>query len=227
MANVSPHLKNLSTTTSSKLISLFNSMSSPSFLLAKESNPALLHILLETINNIIEHQHHHNPILLYAIIRNHVKFEILQHFDLQKALADLEERKSAKEEKLAPPSRTTSDVALSSVAMSPTVTSPVTPATAFSVGDEEDEDEEPVEYHEHRPLSEKARGKLPEGVEIPRRESTFSTSSMLSPSPERKDFHPTESWVPPPPIPPKAVLTLIRRLQPGSPTSLSCPSLPS
>jgi hypothetical protein len=196
MANVSPHLKNLSTTTSSKLISLFNSMSSPSFLLAKESNPALLHILLETINNIIEHQHHHNPILLYAIIRNHVKFEILQHFDLQKALEDLEERKSAKEEKLSPPSRTTS-VALSPVATSPAVTSPVTPATAFSVGDEEDEEEEPVEYHEHRPLSEKARGKLPEGVEIPRRESTFSTSSLLSPSPERKDFNPTQSWVSP------------------------------
>ena len=161
MANVSPHLKNLSTTTSSKLISLFNSMSSPSFLLAKESNPALLHILLETINNIIEHQHHHNPILLYAIIRNHGKFEILQHFDLQKALADLEERKSAKEEKLSPPSRTTSDVVLSPVATSPAVTSPVTPATSFSVGDEEDEEEEPVEYHEHRPLSEKARGKYP------------------------------------------------------------------
>jgi hypothetical protein len=201
MANVSPHLKNLSTTTTSKLISLFNSMSSPSFLLAKESNPALLHIL-ETINNIIEHQHHHNPILLYAIIRNHGKFEILQHFDLQKALADLEERKSAKEEKLSPPSRTTSDVVLSPVATSPAVTSPVTPATSFSVGDEEDEEEEPVDYHEHRPLSEKARGKLPEGVEIPRRESTFSTSSILSASPERKDFHPTQSWVPRPPTPP-------------------------
>jgi len=145
MANVSPHLKNLSTTTSSKLISLFNSMSSPSFLLAKESNPALLHILLETINNIIEHQHHHNPILLYAIIRNHVKFEILQHFDLQKALADLEERKSAKEEKPSPLSRTTSDVVLSPGAPSPDVTSPVTPATAFSVGDEEDEEEEEEE----------------------------------------------------------------------------------
>ena len=175
-------------------------MSSPSFLLAKESNPALLHILLETINNVIENQHHHNPILLYAIIRNHVKFEALQHFDLQKALADLEERKSAKEEKPTPPSRTTSDLALSPVvSASPAITSPVTPATAFSVGDEEDDEEESMEYLEHRPLSEKARGKLPEGVEIPRRESTFSTSSILSPSPERKDFHPTESWVPPPP----------------------------
>src|SRR5579862_9944456 len=71
MANVSPCLRNLSTTTSSKIISLFNSMSSPSFLLAKESNPALLHILLEAVTSVVEHQHVHNPVLLYAIIRNH------------------------------------------------------------------------------------------------------------------------------------------------------------
>ena len=193
MANVSPHLKNLSTITSSKLISLFNSMSSPSFLLAKESNPALLHILLESIHNIIEHQHSHNPILLYAIIRNHTKFESLQHFNLHKSLADLEERKKLKEEgKSQSP-----DPTIKSLNTPVEIVSPVTPATPFSVGDEEDEEEE--EVHETKPLSEKARGKLPEGFEIPRRESSFSirsSSGMLSPSIERKDFHPTDSWVP-------------------------------
>jgi len=187
MANVSPYLRNLSTTTSSKLISLFNSMSSPSFLLAKESNPALLHILLEAISNIMEHQQSHNPILTYAIIRNHTKFENLQKFDLQKALKEQEDRRRLKEEKLP-----TSDSAKTSLE----ATTPTTPSGSFSVGDEdEEEDDEPQET---KPLSEKARGKLPEGVTIPRRESAMSLRSnpdILSPGINKKDFYPTEQWV--------------------------------
>jgi hypothetical protein len=165
-------------------------MASPSFLLAKESNPALLHILLETISNIIEHQHSQNPILLYAIIRNHTKFQALQHFDLHKAVTDLDERKRAKDEKETL-SRAPSDSNKPSLELS----TPATPTTAFSVGDEDDENEE---VHENKPLSEKARGKLPEGVKIPRRESTLSirsVSGMLSPTLERKEFYPTDSWV--------------------------------
>jgi len=161
-------------------------MISPSFLLAKESNPALLHILLETLNNIIEHQHSNNPTLLYAIIRNHAKFQALQRFDLHKALSDLEERKKTKEEKESLPS--------DPVKPSLELPTPTTPLQAFSVGDDDDEEEE----HETKPLSEKARGKLPEGVEIPRRESNFSirsASGMLSPGVERKEFYPTDSWV--------------------------------
>jgi hypothetical protein len=168
-------------------------MASPSFLLAKESNPALLHILLETISNIIEHQHSQNPVLLYAIIRNHDKFQNLQRFDLHKAMADLDERKKAKDEKENQLSRTTSDSTQNKPSFE--ISTPATPTAAFSVGDEEDENEEPQET---KPLSEKARGKLPEGVEIPRRESTLSirsVSSMLSPTLERKEFYPTDSWV--------------------------------
>ena len=163
-------------------------MISPSFLLAKESNPALLHILLETLNSIIEHQHSQNPILLYAIIRNHAKFQALQRFDLHKALTDLEERKKTTNEEK---ERHSSDPVKSSIEL-PT---PTTPLQAFSVGDEDDEEED---HQETKPLSEKARGKLPEGVEIPRRESSFSirsASGMLSPAIERKEFYPTESWV--------------------------------
>jgi hypothetical protein len=193
MANVSPYLKQLSTTTSSKLISLFNSMISPSFLLAKESNPALLHILLETLTNIIEHQHSQNPVLLYAIIRNHPKFQALQHFDLAKAMADLEERKKTKEDNEIP-RRPSETPAIPKPSID--VATPSTPSAAFTLGDEEDDDNEDQET---KPLSEKARGKLPEGVEIPRRESSFrvrSSTGLLSPVTERKDFHPSESWVP-------------------------------
>src|SRR5579862_7948587 len=132
MANVSPCLRNLSTTTSSKIISLFNSMSAPSFLLAKESNPALLHILLEAISNIIEHQQSHNPIFTYAIIRNHAKFQALQKFDLQKASKELEERRRPKKEK--PPAPDSAKASLD-------VPTPTTPTGAFSVGDEEDDED--------------------------------------------------------------------------------------
>ena len=82
----------------------------------------------------------------------------------------------------------------------PTPTTPTTPLQAFSVGDEDDDEEE---HQETKPLSEKARGKLPEGVEVPRRESSFSSrsaSGMLSPGGERKEFYPTDSWVAPPPF---------------------------
>jgi hypothetical protein len=162
-------------------------MSAPSFLLAKESNPALLHILLEAISNIIEHQQSHNPIFTYAIIRNHAKFQALQKFDLQRASKELEERRRPKEEK--PPAPDSAKASLD-------VPTPTTPTGAFSVGDEEDEED--AEHQETKPLSEKARGKLPEGVVIPRRESALSlrsNSDMLSPGVDRKDFIPTEQWV--------------------------------
>jgi High-temperature-induced dauer-formation protein len=167
-------------------------MSSPQFLLAKESNPALLHILLESITNIIEHQHSQNPILLYAIIRNHSKFEALQNFDLKAAIAALEERRKVTDEKDSPQPEPKPSTEITSP------TSPSTPATAFSVGGEEEEEEE-EELAEIRPLSEKARGKLPEGVELPRRESALSirsASGILTPAAgESKDFRPTEAWV--------------------------------
>ena len=40
-----------------KLTQLFSSMSSPSFLLANETNHSLLRSLLEAMNAIIEHQY--------------------------------------------------------------------------------------------------------------------------------------------------------------------------
>ncbi|KAB2578183.1 Ubp5-interacting protein [Lasiodiplodia theobromae] len=67
--NVAAYVQNLGRATSSKLIQLFISMSSPSFLLANESNHSLLHSLLEALNAIIEHQYPANPNLIYAILR--------------------------------------------------------------------------------------------------------------------------------------------------------------
>lgn len=54
--NIAAYLENLSATSSSKIMQLFSSMSSPSFLLANESNHTLLASLLEFINAVLEHQ---------------------------------------------------------------------------------------------------------------------------------------------------------------------------
>ena len=54
--NVAPYLEQLSPTASTKLTQLFVSMSSPSFLLANETNHDLLRAILEIITAIVEHQ---------------------------------------------------------------------------------------------------------------------------------------------------------------------------
>ena len=59
--NIAPYIENLGSQASSKLLQLFGSMSSPSFLLANETNYALLQSLLESINAIIEHQYSRKP----------------------------------------------------------------------------------------------------------------------------------------------------------------------
>ena len=51
------YIENLSAAASSKLLQLFTSMSSPSFLLANDSNHDLLRALLEAMNSIIEHKY--------------------------------------------------------------------------------------------------------------------------------------------------------------------------
>jgi len=55
--NIAPYVQNLGRAPSSKLLQLFASMSSPSFLLANENNHTLLQSLLEAVNAIIEHQY--------------------------------------------------------------------------------------------------------------------------------------------------------------------------
>lgn len=54
--NIAPHVRDLERATSSKLLDLFVSMSSPKYLLEKEGNNAMLFSLLEAMNAILEHQ---------------------------------------------------------------------------------------------------------------------------------------------------------------------------
>ncbi|KAF9384144.1 hypothetical protein CPC16_008543 [Podila verticillata] len=67
LANVSPHLKNISPLASSRLMQLTTSFASPSFLLAEESNHGLLGSLLDTVCSILYYQASDNPHLIYAL----------------------------------------------------------------------------------------------------------------------------------------------------------------
>lgn len=65
--NIAAYIENLSAAASSKLLQLFTSMSSPSFLLANDSNHDLLRALLEAMNSIIEHKYKSTQNLLSSL----------------------------------------------------------------------------------------------------------------------------------------------------------------
>ncbi|PGH07333.1 hypothetical protein GX51_01877 [Blastomyces parvus] len=88
--NIGAYCEHLSATTCSKIIQLFVSMSSPSFLLANESNHVLLHSLLEFVNSVVEHQYSKNPLLIYAILKSSKRFEALRAFTLESGQEEIE-----------------------------------------------------------------------------------------------------------------------------------------
>ncbi|EFX02693.1 hypothetical protein CMQ_2622 [Grosmannia clavigera kw1407] len=110
--NVAPHIAGLSLRTCSRLMQLFGSMSSPSFLLANDTNHDLLSSLLEAFNATIEHQYKseyripscpvatgqpfnelaENPQLVYTIVKNKRRFEALRNFTLESGREEIERR---------------------------------------------------------------------------------------------------------------------------------------
>ncbi|KAK6580902.1 hypothetical protein PZA11_006390 [Diplocarpon coronariae] len=96
--NIAAYLENLSASASSKLLQLYSSMSSPSFLLANESNHNLLQSLLESMNAIIEHQYIKNPNFIFAVLRNKKRFEALRSFTLESGQEEIERRNQRRKE---------------------------------------------------------------------------------------------------------------------------------
>ncbi|CAM1508214.1 Fc.00g050620.m01.CDS01 [Cosmosporella sp. VM-42] len=90
--NIAPYLEGLSGPSSLKLMQLFSSMSSPSFLLANETNHDLLHSLLESISAIIENKYSKNPELVFAILKNKKRIEALRTFTLESGQEEVERR---------------------------------------------------------------------------------------------------------------------------------------
>ncbi|CAG8509868.1 1865_t:CDS:10 [Ambispora gerdemannii] len=226
ITNVSPYLKNLSVVTSTKLVQLFVSFSTPGFLLSEEGNHFLTGYMLEAFNNIIQYQFSDNPHVIYAIVRTHKKFEDLSEFTLAKGLLEIRRIQAAKEERRkqargstksavepdlkTPPSSTPSPTSQDAGTIKPSSRSDNTNirhhgSNTTHHDDEHDEFNEKAELlhssiHSDDSHSEKARGKLPEGVSpAERRQSGDSSRShniIVAPFAVGKSgFVPTEDWV--------------------------------
>ncbi|KAL0467213.1 high-temperature-induced dauer-formation domain-containing protein [Neurospora intermedia] len=149
--NISAYLEGLSGSTCTRLIQLYNSMSSPSFLMANDTNHNLLRSLLESINAIVEHQYKKNPHFVYAIIRNRKRFEALRSFTLESGQEEIERRNRKKKEAAASndPLETNSTRSSLESLRSPTTSITQVPTLhdvpedgAFAVGDDDDSDNE-------------------------------------------------------------------------------------
>ncbi|CCC12453.1 unnamed protein product [Sordaria macrospora k-hell] len=149
--NISAYLEGLSGSTCNRLIQLYNSMSSPSFLMANETNHNLLRSLLESINAIVEHQYKKNPHFIYSIIRNRKRFEALRSFTLESGQEEIERRNRRKKEAAASndPLETNSTRSSLDSLRSPTASVTRVPTLhdvpedgAFAVGDDDDDSDD-------------------------------------------------------------------------------------
>lgn len=212
ISNLAPHAQNLSMTTSSKLLQLFNSTSAPSFLLANETNHALLQSLLESLNSIIEHQYTTNANLIYTVLKSRKRIEALRAFTLESGQQELERLNRRRKEGLDTDFVTSPSPAENGAPGRSNSTSESNNATeeetTFAIGDSEDSDDEinqptpsqssPSLRNSRTPsisstdeslpvqlrgMSEKARGKMPAGAQsFSRQSSTASLPINRSPT---------------------------------------------
>ena len=99
LSNSAPYFKNLSVTSSARLLQLFTAFSNPSFLLSDEGHPRLLFFMLEAFNGVLLHNLSENPNLVYGIVRAHKHFEDLGTFTLARGLREIRRVQQAKEER--------------------------------------------------------------------------------------------------------------------------------
>lgn len=149
--NIAPYMEGLSAASSSRLMQLFSSMSSPSFLLANETNHSLLHSLLDSINSIIENKYKRNPELILSIARHKKRIEALRTFTLESGQEEMERRHRMRKESgaptdpLDPGSLRSSSESMRSPPNAPTRTSTleeVPEDSAFAIGDDEDDSDD-------------------------------------------------------------------------------------
>jgi len=191
--NIAAYVQDLGRASSSKLLQLFASMSSPSFLFANENNHTLLRSLLEALNAMVEHQYQHNPNLIYAIVRSQKKFQALRDFTLESGQEEIDRQNQLRKDGGEELSRQNSIDSLRSptVARTPTLGNVPEEDSAFAIGDDDESNDEehlpeapqsPVQPPpsasrsasiassideavplQRRGMSEKARGKMPVG----------------------------------------------------------------
>ncbi|KAL4926058.1 Hid1 family protein [Aspergillus undulatus] len=169
--NIAPYVENLVAETCAKVLQLFTSMSAPSFLLANETNHALLASILESINAILEHKFTKNPFLVYAILKYRKRFEAVREFTLESGQQEIERqnqrRKSENRDSISSPvlSAAEDDPSLSSGARSPALGRIPEENNPFAIGGY-DSDEEGE--GQHRPEQDSA------SVQTSRRQSISS-----------------------------------------------------
>lgn len=214
LANVAPYTKNISVMASTKLMQLFSSISQPSFLFANDSNFRLLQYLLEIFNSMIEHNFNQNPHLSYAILRSHRKFEALQDLTLTSGLEHINQIRKAREERrseskadesnevaVVAPSDQPQPVTLSIAADGSKQAGDATQSSQ-SKGHKETSRNSSISELDFPPpsprvMSEKARGKLPQGAQLHRQDSSSSLHSTHSISRYHSgpmDFVPSGDW---------------------------------
>ena len=137
--NLAPYAQNLSMVTCSKLLQLFGSMSTPSFLLANDANHALLQSLLEAINSTIEYQYSSNANLIYNVLRSRKRVEALRKFTLDGGQHELERAaKRRKEGFLGSGDTPTSPTFQSARSPDTSYSHTMDDHSAFAIGDSED-----------------------------------------------------------------------------------------
>lgn len=147
--NMAAYAQGLSLSTSTRLVQLLTSMSTPSFLLANESNHNLLQALLESISTIIEHQYASNTNLLFAVWRARKRIEALRRFTLEGGQEEIERAEQRRKEgPLSDMSNSLSRSSTSENLASPIRSGPFSPRSeagvdeTFAIGESDDSDNE-------------------------------------------------------------------------------------
>nr|OQO23447.1 hypothetical protein B0A51_07752 [Rachicladosporium sp. CCFEE 5018] len=154
IGNIAPYIRDLQRATSSKLLDLFISLASPTFLLSGGDNHLMLSSLLESLNAILEHQYESNRRFVEIIARSHKRFEALRDFTVSGALAEVDrmaqERKDRNSGIVSPLRRVSTDRPSVDGARSPNGNSRQTSLgnvpehSAFAIGEDDDEDDDDI-----------------------------------------------------------------------------------
>ncbi|KAI9272408.1 high-temperature-induced dauer-formation protein-domain-containing protein [Helicostylum pulchrum] len=199
ISNISPHLTNLGVTTASKLLTLFNSMSSPQFLMADEYNLQLTAYVLEIFNNIIRCQFKENPNLIYSIVLHHDYFEKLDSLTFADAVAQVERIRVLRESKtiVAEPTNATESTTEPTTTEPTTGTDSVEPPKAESTEPTKTESVEPSNTEDpstpsvqQDPQAEREPDDTNSAKEDLIRQDSADNSLRT-----RNGFMPTESWL--------------------------------
>ncbi|KAJ1817259.1 hypothetical protein LPJ75_001768, partial [Coemansia sp. RSA 2598] len=182
--NVSPYLTQISQTTADKLVSLFDIISSPAFIISEPYHVRWLIYLIEVFDYVVHYRAVDNPCLMYSMVKARSYFTRLRTFDIDKAKAELallREKKSKTEanrtigrsQTLSVGSQAAGDLAenvansmsslsLTSAAASAKEGTPGIPSTPAASTAEETGYLKVADGNSSPALSDKARGKRPE-----------------------------------------------------------------